>query len=416
MQKANGLNTFCCTLATKLTYVTSILFDDERYAQFLPLTYTRPVSEIRCGILTMREKWEHILGTPISYFTVPHLREKYPLETGPDNLFILGACFPDANLLEHILGLKPGHCLVQNNQLLAARTNETLAQSFSIEQAMSSLKRVSYDAPVMQLQHLWDIFSMNDKALRDDFERITRGRTSQPISGTNTVIGEAIFIEPGAVVEASVLNASTGPIYIGADAEIMEGCLVRGPFSLGSHGVLKMGAKVYGATTLGPGCKVGGEVNNVVFFANSNKAHDGFVGNAVLGEWCNLGADTNNSNLKNNYEQVKLWSEDKQRFLPTGLQFCGLIMGDHSKCGINTMFNTGTVVGVSCNIFGAGFPRNFVPSFSWGGAAGITEYQLAKAVQTAGTVLARRQLAFDQVELNLMSAVFNMTAHQRQNL
>ena len=396
--------------------MTSILFDDERYAQFLPFTYTRPVSEIRCGILTLREKWEHVLGTPMAYFTVPHLREKYPLETGADNLFVLGACFPDAALVEQILGLKPGQCLVQQNQLLAARTNEPVAKSFSIEQVLSSSEKLEYPHEVMQLKHLWDIFSLNDKALRDDFVRLTRGRTSQAISASNTVIGSDIFIEPGAVVEASVLNASTGPIYIGADAEVMEGCLIRGPFALGAHAVLKMGAKVYGATTLGPGCKVGGEVNNVVFFANSNKAHDGFLGNAVLGEWCNMGADSNNSNLKNNYEQVKLWNESQQRFVPTGLQFCGLMMADHSKCGINTMFNTGTVVGVSCNIFGAGFPRNFVPSFSWGGAAGISEYQLGKAVQTATTVFARRNIPFDTIELNLLSAVYAMTAHQRQNL
>lgn len=396
--------------------MTSILFDDERYAQFLPFTYTRPVSEIRCGILTLREKWEHVLGTPMAYFTVSHLREKYPFETGPDNLFILGACFPDAVLVEHILGLKPGQCLVQNNQLLAARTNESLAKTFSIEQSLSSLEKLEYTHEVMQLKHLWDIFSLNDKALRDDYTRLTRGRTSQAISGTNTVIGTDIFIEPGAVVEASVLNASTGPIYIGVDAEVMEGCLIRGPFALGNHAVLKMGAKVYGATTLGPGCKVGGEVNNVVFFANSNKAHDGFLGNAVLGEWCNLGADSNNSNLKNNYEQVKLWSESQQRFVATGLQFCGLMMADHSKCGINTMFNTGTVVGVSCNIFGSGFPRNFVPSFSWGGASGMSEYQLGKAVQTATTVFARRSIPFDTIELNLLSAVYAMTAQQRQNL
>jgi UDP-N-acetylglucosamine diphosphorylase/glucosamine-1-phosphate N-acetyltransferase len=396
--------------------VTSILFDDERYAQFFPLTYTRPVSEIRCGVLTLREKWEHVLGTPMAYYTVPHLREKFPLQTSADNLFILGACFPDGPLLEQILGLKQGQCLVHNHQLLAARTNETIAQSFSIEQILSGFEKVVYAQEVMQLKHLWDIFSLNDRALREDFVRLTRGRVSQAVSGSNTVIGSDIFIEQGAVVEASVLNASTGPIYIGADAEVMEGCLIRGPFALGAHGVLKMGAKVYGATTLGPGCKVGGEVNNVVFFANSNKAHDGFLGNAVLGEWCNMGADSNNSNLKNNYEQVKLWSESQQRFVPTGLQFCGLIMADHSKCGINTMFNTGTVVGVSCNIFGAGFPRNFVPSFSWGGASGITEYQLVKAFQTASLVLARRQIPFDTVEFNLLSAVYAMTAEQRKNL
>ncbi|MGI9192283.1 MAG: GlmU family protein [Chitinophagaceae bacterium] len=394
----------------------SILFDDERYRQFLPLTYTRPIAEIRCGILTMREKWEHVLGTPIHYYTQAHLQEKYPFDCADDNLFILSACFPEPVLVDAVLGLKPGQCLVHEQQLLAARVNANLAQAFSIPQCLSSCEQKSYLPKPLQLNQLWDIFSMNDYAIRDDFARLTRGRVSQPISATNTVIGDAIFIEPGAKVEASVLNASTGPIYIGADAEVMEGCLVRGPFALGAHGVLKMGAKVYGATTLGPGCKVGGEVNNVVFFANSNKAHDGFLGNAVLGEWCNLGADSNNSNLKNNYEPVKLWSEAQERFVPTGLQFCGLIMADHSKCGINTMFNTGTVVGVSCNIFGAGFPRNFVPSFSWGGASGITTYQLNKAAQTATVVLSRRHLAFDQVEANLMSAVFAMTAQQRSNL
>ncbi len=374
------------------------------------------MAEIRCGILTMREKWEHVLGTPIHYHTQAHLQEKYPFESADDNLFILSACFPEPVLVDAVLGLKPGQCLVHEQQLLAARVNANLAQAFSISQCLSSCEQKSYLPKPLQLNQLWDIFSMNDYAIRNDFARLTRGRVSQPISATNTVIGDAIFIEPGAKVEASVLNASTGPIYIGADAEVMEGCLVRGPFALGAHGVLKMGAKVYGATTLGPGCKVGGEVNNVVFFANSNKAHDGFLGNAVLGEWCNLGADSNNSNLKNNYEPVKLWSEAQERFVPTGLQFCGLIMADHSKCGINTMFNTGTVVGVSCNIFGAGFPRNFVPSFSWGGASGITTYQLNKAAQTATVVLSRRNLAFDQVEANLMSAVFAMTAHQRSNL
>lgn len=394
----------------------SILFDDERYSHFLPLTYTRPVSEIRCGILTLREKWEHVLGTPIHYHTRPHLQEKFPFSFADDNLFILSACFPDAVLLNAVLGLKIGQCLVYERQLLAARVKSELAQSFSISQCLSVCECIPYEHEPMQLKQLWDIFSLNDQAIRDDFKRLTQGRVSQVLSKTNTLIGDAIFIEPGAKVEASVLNASSGPIYIGADAEVMEGSLIRGPFALGAHGVLKMGAKVYGATTLGPGCKVGGEVNNVVFFANSNKAHDGFIGNAVLGEWCNLGADTNNSNLKNNYEPVKLWSEHQERFVPTGLQFCGLIMGDHSKCGINTMFNTGTVVGVSCNIFGAGFPRNFVPSFSWGGAAGITTYQLNKAAQTATVVLSRRQLPFNQVEANLLSAVFALTAHQRTNL
>jgi UDP-N-acetylglucosamine diphosphorylase/glucosamine-1-phosphate N-acetyltransferase len=291
--------------------------------------------------------------------------------------------------------------------------NEESAKQFDIANTVLNAHNIIFQDDIMVLNNLWDIFSLNDRAIRDDFQRLTQGRTSQPISSTNQVIGDQLFIEEGAKVECSMINTSTGPVYIGRDAEIMEGCMVRGPFALGSHAVLKMGAKVYGATTLGEGCKVGGEVNNVVFFANSSKAHDGFVGNAVIGEWCNIGADSNNSNLKNNYEEVKLWSESKNSFVKTGLQFCGLIMGDHSKCGINTMFNTGTVVGVSCNIYGAGFPRNFVPSFSWGSAAGFTEYQINKAANTAARVFARRNLEFDAAELRLFQKVYLLTAEQR---
>ncbi len=390
-----------------------ILFDDERYSKFLPLTYTRPVAEIRCGILTLQEKWEHIVGKKLHYKTIDYLQEKFPNEVAADNIFINSGLFPSKNLVEAILNLKSGECLIHENTLLAARMNETNANQFDISNTILNAQNILFKDEIMMLNNLWEIFSLNDQAIRDDFERLTQGRTSQPLSPTNQLIGNQLFIEEGAIVECSMINTSTGPVYIGRDAEIMEGCMVRGPFALGAHAVLKMGAKVYGATTLGEGCKVGGEVNNVVFLANSSKAHDGFLGNAVIGEWCNIGADSNNSNLKNNYEEVKLWSESKNSFIKTGLQFCGLIMGDHSKCGINTMFNTGTVVGVSCNIYGAGFPRNFIPSFSWGSATGFTEYQINKAANTATRVFARRNLEFNAIELRLFHNVYLQTAEQR---
>jgi UDP-N-acetylglucosamine diphosphorylase/glucosamine-1-phosphate N-acetyltransferase len=393
--------------------VNFILFDDERRQHLLPLTYTRPVSEIRCGIMTIQEKWTHVVGQKISYHTIEYLQEKFPVEISAENILINSGLFPDKELFESIITLKRGESLVKENVLLAARLNENEVRQFNIQDTLVNSTQKEYAHVPMLLNSLWDIFSMNDKAIKDDFKRLTSGKTSQSISSTNQVIGNDIFIEEGAKVECSVLNSNSGPIYIGRDAEIMEGCLVRGPFSLGSHGVLKMGAKVYGATTIGDGCKVGGEVNNVVFFANSSKAHDGFLGNAVIGEWCNIGADSNNSNLKNNYEEVKLWSEHKNTFVKTGLQFCGLIMADHSKCGINTMFNTGTVVGVSCNIYGANFPRNFIPSFSWGSAAGFVEYQINKAADTASRVFARRSLPFSAEEQRLFHHVYQLTAHQR---
>ena len=390
-----------------------ILFDDDRYHNFLPLTHTRPVSEMRCGILTIAQKWEHHLKAKVSYKTAHHLQQKYPFSANEDNLFINSGLFLSNEFLEAISNLKMGQKLFKDNTLLAYRCNFDDANQFNIEEITSNSTDILYTSEVKMLAQLSDIFSLNDWAIRDDFEQLTTGRESHALNSTNTIIGNQIFIEEGAKVNCSILNTDAGPIYIGKDAEIMEGCIIRGPLALGNHAVLKMGAKIYGATTIGDGCKVGGEVNNSVLFANSSKAHDGFLGNAVLGEWCNLGADTNNSNLKNNYEEVKLWSESKKTFVKTGLQFCGLIMGDHSKSGINTMFNTGTVVGVSCNIYGAGFPRNFIPSFSWGSANGFTEYQLNKATDTASRVFARRNIEFDEVEQKIMNHVFEVTKEQR---
>ncbi len=390
-----------------------VLFDDYRFSDFLPLTHSRPIAELRCGILTMIEKWELVVGLKPFYHTQKYLQEKYPFECTENNMFINSALFPDKQLFEAIIQLKTNSCLISNGILLAARIDQQHAKQFQIATTLSECTQIEYKSEIMQLKNLWDIFSMNDKAIRQDYERLTRGRLSQKISDTNTIIGNDIFVEEGAVIEGAVINTKTGPVYVGRNAEIMEGNLIRGPFAMGENAVLKMGAKIYGATTLGPGCKVGGEVNNSVMIANSNKAHDGFLGNSVIGEWCNLGADTNNSNLKNNYEEVKLWSETKKSFVKTGLQFCGLIMGDHSKCGINTMFNTGTVVGFSCNIYGSGFPRNFIPSFSWGSANGMTDYQLKKAIETAKKVFERRKIQFDSTEELLFESIFNLTLEQR---
>lgn len=381
-----------------------ILFDDARWQQLLPLTFTRPVAEIRLGILTIAQKWEQMLGARASYLTQPYLAEQYPLVRGEINCLINGGVCPDAALVKRIMNLKMGEALVQGDVLIAALVGDKLPET----PELSAFEVDSYTDEVLQVQHLWDIFALNGEALERDFALLTKGRRSKPISATNRVIcPERIFIEDGARVECATLNATDGPIYIGSEAEVMEGCLVRGGLALCEHATLKMGAKIYGPTTIGPHCKVGGEVSNSVLLGYSNKAHDGFLGNSVLGEWCNLGADTNTSNLKNNYAEVKLWNYAKQRFEKTGRQFCGLIMGDHSKCGINTMFNTGTVVGVAANIFGSGYPRNFIPSFAWGGPAGIEVHSLGMALGTAAQVFARRGLTLDAPMRSILEHVFD---------
>jgi len=390
-----------------------ILFDDKTWNQLLPLTFTRPVAEIRLGILTLKEKWEKYLKANCSHFTQPHLKEKFPAIVNDDNIFINGSLIPTAELLSEIDNLEIGQVLTCNQVVCAARLNKTDAEKFDPENCFHG-NTIQTISDCQKVEFPWDIFTLNGDALERDFKLLTKGRKSIPISKTNQILGDNdIFLERGAKIECSILNSINGPIYIGKNTEIMENCAIRGPFSLGTGSTLKMGAKIYGPTTIGPYSKVGGEVNNVVIFGYSNKAHDGFLGNSVIGEWCNLGADTNNSNMKNNYAEVKLWSYNDQKFMETGLQFCGLIMGDHSKTGINTMFNTGTVVGVSANIFGDGFPRNFIPSFAWGGAQGFTECRLNKALEIAERVMARREKPFDLVEQHLMEAVFNMTKKYR---
>ncbi|MCD8409545.1 GlmU family protein [Tenacibaculum finnmarkense] len=386
-----------------------ILFDGDVRTALLPFTYTKPVADIRVGILTIREKWEKHLGSTTTTVTEEYLEEKYPMVELEENVLLNASFLPTDSLVDMVRALTKNQAIFKGEDVIAFYTNDS-----QDEVNFANYEQIEYQEELLQIRNTWDIFSLNDKAIRADFDLITDGRTSEPIPETvNYINKKDIFIEQGAKLTFATLNASSGPIYIGENAEIMEGVVVRGALAMCENSVLKLGAKIYGATTLGPHCKVGGEVNNSVLMGYSSKGHDGFLGNSVLGEWCNIGADSNNSNLKNNYAEVKLWSYDTGRFAKTGLQFCGLMMGDHSKCGINTMFNTGTVVGVSANIFGSGFPRNFVPSFSWGGASGFTEYKTNKVFEVAEMVMKRRNIEFDEKEQRILSHVFEQTKQYR---
>ena len=382
-----------------------ILWDKLVWEQLLPFTFTRPGGAIRAGILTIAEKYEKLLPGKVSHLTKDYLQKKYPVQYGDNNLLINAGIIPNADFVSAIRALKSGESLWNGETFLAANLN---SESVKNEKGVDSNKK-EYSGKIYIIDQIWKIFACANEEIKADFQLITDGRKSQPIHPSNFLKNpENIFIEEGASVEFASLNASDGPIYIGKDAEVMEGALIRGPFALGEHSTAKMGAKIYGGTSVGPHCKVGGEISNTVFFGYANKGHDGFVGNAVIGEWCNLGADSNNSNLKNNYEEVKVWSYAKKSFVKTGLQFCGLFMGDHSKCGINTMFNTGTVVGVSANIFGGGFPRNIIPSYSWGGAGGFTTYQFDKAMDTAEKVMERRHIELTEIDKEILKHVFDV--------
>ena len=357
-----------------------ILFDGNVRNSLLPFTFTRPVAEIRIGILTIREKWETYLKTEISCKTEDYLSGKYPLITEKENILINASYLPNAALIEKISNLRANEILLDGDEIIAYGSSqaETLPD-------LNKLNHIVFEGDCLRVRNTWDIFSKNAEALSADFDLITKGRKSQPISKTNGLIAaENIFLEKGAKVEHSILNASQGPIYLGKNSEVMEGNMIRGGFALCESAVVKMGAKIYGPTTIGPQGKVCGEINNSVIFGYSSKGHDGYLGNSVVGEWCNIGADSNNSNLKNNYAKVRIWNYESEKFEQTGLQFCGLMMGDHSKAAINTMFNTGTVIGVNANIYTPGFPRNFVPSFSWGGSSGFSTYFPKKHLKRPG--------------------------------
>ena len=375
-----------------------ILFDGEVRNALLPFTFTRPVADIRVGILTIREKWEKYLGYTTTTVTEEYLEAKFPMVEAAQNIMINSAFLPNEKLVELIQDLQPNQAISYQEDIVAFFTEEEQE-----EIDFDEYEILDFTESLIKIAHTWDIFQFNDRAIRQDYALLTEDRTSEPIPATVQVLGrEQVFIEEGAVLNFVTLNATTGPIYIGRNTEIMEGAIIRGPFALCEGAQVKMGAKIYGATTIGPECRVGGEVSNSVLFGYSNKGHDGFLGNSVLGEWCNLGADTNNSNLKNNYAPVKLWNYQTNKTENTGLQFCGLMMGDHSKSGINTMFNTGTVVGVACSIFGGGFPKTFLPSFTWGGKDLDDVYEVEKAIKTMQIVMSRRHVEWTQIEEDII--------------
>lgn len=384
-----------------------ILFDTAVRSNLLPLTFTRPIADLRIGILKLSEKWEKYLDATVSYKTVDYLSTKFAPTLSKDNYWIDGSIVVNKTLSQEVKNLSPNQVLTLNN-IEIAYISTTQLEDFS------TFERIETNSNPIKINHSWDIFSNNNQAIEEDFELITAGRTSESISDTNTVIGNRnrLFVEEGVDMECATLNVKTGVIYIGKNAVILEGCLVRGALAMNEGSVLKMGTKIYGATTLGKFAKIGGEVNNCVIYDFSNKGHEGFLGNSVLGEWCNLGADTNNSNLKNNYQPVKLWDYNTRRFAKTGLQFCGLMMGDHSKSGINTMFNTGTVVGVAANVFGADYPRNFIPSFSWGITRNKT-FRMKQVLEMAEAMMGRRKVPLTEADIAILNHIFESTAEYR---
>ena len=388
-------------------YMDFVLFDDRSWGTLRPLTLTRPVGESRVGILTIREKWERRLAASASWLTQEHLREKYPLKKS--EWWINGSICPDDTLAWAVSRLRRGELLEGEGVVIAFRVDKKQIPAGG-EWDLSLFSSIPYVDGYTRIEYPYHIFGYNHRELLLDFDLLTRGRESQKCNESVRVHGtHPLFVEEGAVVESAVINTNKGPVYIGRGAEVMEGVVIRGPLALCDHAVLKVGAKVYGATTIGPYCKCGGELNNVVLMGYSNKAHDGFLGNSVLGEWCNIGAGTNVSNLKNNYAEVKLWDYESSHFRKTGLQFCGLIMGDHSKMGIGMTINTGTVVGIGANLYGTDFPRNFIPSFTWGSSAGFTRHKWTQFEETARLVMRRREKVFDEKEQRLLEYLYQDT-------
>jgi len=389
-----------------------ILFDDEAHIRLLPITYTKPVAAIRIGILTIKEKWEKRTQATVSYLTQDYLSEKYKSEHADDNIYINASLLPEDNIVKAISTLELNQALIKNGLLLAVRTGKSNNIKTLLKDGSIVIKE--YDLTPSKIDNTWDIFQKNGEELIKDFELLTKGRKSQQLSSTNMLIGEGnIFVEEGAEVEASIINTKGGPVYIGKNSHVMEGCLIRGSMALCEGSVLKMGAKIYGPSTFGPHSKVGGEVGNSVIQGYSNKGHDGYMGNSVIGEWCNLGADTNTSNLKNNYSNVKIWDYATEKLEPTNVQFCGLVMGDHSKAAINTMFNTATTVGVSANVFGSDFPDKFIPSFSWDGAKNRETFLLDKALSLAENVCSRRDVELTDTDKEILTNIYKLSSKYR---
>ncbi|WP_419869630.1 GlmU family protein [Chryseobacterium sp. CT-SW4] len=382
-----------------------LVFSDAQYWEdFLPLTFTRPIAEMRCGILTFSERWQKLLeASEVSYITENYLQDKFKKPEEKESLFLVANFLPTESVVRQIRELQQGEALVYDDELIAAKIN---MKGFSLNQ-IEKITDIKED--LVFFKKPTDLFTYNNEAIDFDFSLLTQGKVSQELSSTNGLLGDRkdLFIEEGAQVEFSTLNTKTGKIYIGKNAEVMEGCNLRGPIALCEDSKFNLGAKIYGATTIGPHSKVGGEVSNIIMFGYSNKGHDGFVGNSVIGEWCNLGADTNSSNLKNNYGHVKLWNYRTKAFEDTGLQFAGLIMGDHSKTAINTQLNTGTVIGVASNIFKEGFPPNLIENFSWGGFKGDEKFKLDKAYEVAERVMARRKIALTDEDKAIFKYIFD---------
>ena len=380
-----------------------VLFDGNERNNLLPLTATRAVADIRIGILTIKEKWEKQLNVKVDILTQEYLQAKYTYEKKENAVFINASVLPNQELVIAIEQLSNNSILESDKTIVAVKTNEAVSSLQELKLAVQKIDSVILPFNNSIINYPWDIFSLNGQEIKNDIQRLGLKPNPEKLSSTNTLLGTEIYVEEGVICECSVLNAKNGPVYLGKDSEVMEGCTVRGPFALGEHAALKMQTKVYGDTTIGPHSKVGGEVSNSVIFGYSNKGHDGFLGNSVIGEWCNLGADTNNSNLKNNYGKVKAWNYPASDYINTGLQFCGLIMGDHAKSSINTMFNTGTVVGVCANVFGSGFPSKFVPDFAWGNDA---VFELEKAYEVTQRVMERRGISLSEADRSILKYIF----------
>ncbi|MBV6646590.1 MAG: GlmU family protein [Cyclobacteriaceae bacterium] len=392
--------------------MTTVLFDFHiDWKQLLPLTYTRSISDLRVGIMTLHEKWERYFGEGfVEVQTQDYLQPKYLMAQASDWLVINSTICPNPNLVAALKDLLPGEKLTSDSVFLGARINAEVLN----EKILDSLKTKRFDAEFNKISFCWDLFRLAGAEIRQDYELITEGRQSAEITDPHTITyGKDIFLEEGVKIRAAILNAENGPIYLGKDSEVSENAVIRGPFALGEKSIISIGTKIRGDSSIGPFTKAGGEISNSVILGYSSKGHEGFLGNSVLGEWCNLGAGTNNSNLKNNYAEIKMWDFQKDGFYDSGLQFCGLIMGDHSKCSINTMFNTGTTVGVSANIYGEGFPKNYIPSFAWGGSAGFVTYQTRKAFETAKLAMARRDKVLDEKEETILKKVFELSAPHR---
>lgn len=385
-----------------------ILFDGLFHQMLKPVTYTRPVAEIRVGALKISEKWEKLWEkSTVSYLTAPYLSEKYPASIAEDNIVVNAAVLPSKELVSAVQKLKHHQRIVWKKTVLAYRLSKE-----DIENGFDEFEDISLQGLFSILQRPQDIFRLAESEIRKDFDLLSKGN-SQQLNSTNQVLGNNIFIEGGCEINMAIFNTQTGPIYIGKNVQIMEGAMLRGPLAIMDHAVIKMGAKIYSDTVIGPHCKVGGEVSNVVFQSYSNKGHDGYLGNSYIGSWCNLGADTNCSNLKNNYSEVKAFSYATQQMENTGLTFCGLVMGDHSKTSINTMINTGTTIGVCANLFGTGFPDKFIPSFTWGFNP-MKEFQLSKALEVADRMMSRRGLSCDETEQQMLTKIFEKSAEYRK--